>query len=79
MCVDLNRRSLQKPGRSLFVSIMARFGVKTVHSMISPYLRQMVGHATNLATLAGIAFSISGVSNVIAYPLLGGGIAVWLW
>jgi DHA1 family multidrug resistance protein-like MFS transporter len=51
---------------------MAQFGVKTVQPMITLYVKEMIGDLSTVATLAGIAFSITGVANIIAAPFLGG-------
>src|SRR3954462_2481109 len=54
-----------------FVFLVGEFGVPTGQPIITLYVQQMVGNLPNLATLAGIAFSISGVANMIAAPFLG--------
>ena len=54
-----------------FVLLMAQFGVRTAQPIITLYVKEMVGALPNIATLAGIAFSITGVANVIAAPFLG--------
>jgi DHA1 family multidrug resistance protein-like MFS transporter len=54
-----------------FVLLMAQFGIRTVQPIITLYVQEMVGDLPNIATLAGIAFSISGVANVFAAPFLG--------
>jgi DHA1 family multidrug resistance protein-like MFS transporter len=54
-----------------FVLLMAQFGIRTVQPIITLYVQEMVGDLPNIATLAGIAFSITGVANVIAAPFLG--------
>jgi MFS transporter, DHA1 family, multidrug resistance protein len=54
-----------------FVLLMAQFGVRTVQPIVTLYVKEMVGNLPNVATLAGIAFSITGVANVISAPLLG--------
>jgi MFS transporter, DHA1 family, multidrug resistance protein len=54
-----------------FVLLLAQFGIRTVQPIITLYVQEMVGDLPNIATLAGIAFSISGVANMIAAPLLG--------
>lgn len=54
-----------------FVLLMAQFGVRTVQPVITLYVKEMVGAVPNIATLAGIAFSITGVGNVISAPFLG--------
>ena len=50
---------------------MAQFGVRTVQPIVTLYVKEMVGKLPNLATLAGIAFSITGLANVISAPFLG--------
>src|ERR1700722_13593790 len=54
-----------------FVLLMAQFGVRTVQPIVTLYVKEMVGNLPNVATLAGIAFSITGVGNVISAPFLG--------
>ena len=50
---------------------MAQFGIRTVQPIITLYVKEMVGDLPNVATLAGIAFSISGLANMFAAPFLG--------
>jgi DHA1 family multidrug resistance protein-like MFS transporter len=50
---------------------MAQFGIRTVQPIITLYVQEMVGNLPNIATLASIAFSISGLASMIAAPLLG--------
>jgi MFS transporter, DHA1 family, multidrug resistance protein len=54
-----------------FVLLMAQFGVRTVQPIVTLYVQEMVGAVPNIATLAGIAFSITGLANVISAPFLG--------
>src|ERR1700722_12385500 len=54
-----------------FVLLMAQFAVRTVQPIVTLYVKEMVGDLPNVATLAGIAFSITGVGNVISAPFLG--------
>jgi DHA1 family multidrug resistance protein-like MFS transporter len=54
-----------------FVLMMAQFGVRTVQPVVTLYVKEMVGMRPDLATLAGIAFSITGLANVISAPFLG--------
>ncbi len=54
-----------------FVLMMAQFGVRTVQPVVSLYVQEMVGLRPDIATLAGIAFSITGLANVISAPFLG--------
>jgi MFS transporter, DHA1 family, multidrug resistance protein len=54
-----------------FVLLMAQFGVRTVQPIVTLYVKGMVGSVPNIATLAGIAFSVTGLADVIASPFLG--------
>jgi MFS transporter, DHA1 family, multidrug resistance protein len=54
-----------------FVLLMAQFGVRTVQPIITLYVQELVGPRPDLATLSGIAFSVTGLANVIAAPFLG--------
>ena len=54
-----------------FVLLLAQFGIRTVQPIITLYVQEMVGNLPNIATLAGIAFSISGLANMFAAPFLG--------
>ncbi len=54
-----------------FVLLMAQFGVRTVQPIVTLYVKDMVGNEPNIATLAGVAFSVTGLADVIASPFLG--------
>jgi DHA1 family multidrug resistance protein-like MFS transporter len=54
-----------------FVLLMAQFGVRTVQPTVTLYVQELVGPRPDLATLSGIAFSVTGLANVIAAPFLG--------
>ena len=54
-----------------FVLLIAQFGVRTVQPVVSLFVQELVGARPDLATLGGIAFSVTGLSNVIATPFLG--------
>ncbi len=54
-----------------FVLLMAQFGVRTVQPVVTLYVKEMLGSRPDLATLSGIAFSITGLANVVAAPFLG--------
>ncbi|MBV8889403.1 MAG: MFS transporter [Alphaproteobacteria bacterium] len=53
------------------VLMMAQFGVRTVQPVVTLYVQDMVGMRPDIATLSGIAFSITGLANVFAAPFLG--------
>jgi DHA1 family multidrug resistance protein-like MFS transporter len=54
-----------------FVLFMAQFSVRTVQPMITLFVQELIGSPPQIATLAGIAFSITGLANLIASPFLG--------
>ena len=55
-----------------FVLLMAQFGVRTVQPVVTLYVQQLVtGNQANVATLAGVAFSVTGVADLLASPFLG--------
>jgi MFS transporter, DHA1 family, multidrug resistance protein len=54
-----------------FVLLMAQFGVRTVQPVVTLFVKELVGPRPDLATLSGVAFSITGIANVIAAPFLG--------
>jgi MFS transporter, DHA1 family, multidrug resistance protein len=54
-----------------FVLLMAQFGVRTVQPVVTLFVKELLGDQPNLATLSGIAFSITGVANIVAAPFLG--------
>ena len=53
------------------VLLLAQFGVQAVQPVITLYVAQLTGPVTGLATLGGLAFSITGVADLIASPFLG--------
>jgi DHA1 family multidrug resistance protein-like MFS transporter len=53
------------------VLMLAQFSVRTVQPVITLYVQSLVGNPANLATLSGIAFSVTGLADVIASPFLG--------
>jgi DHA1 family multidrug resistance protein-like MFS transporter len=54
-----------------FVLFMAQFGVRTVQPMVTLFVQELIGSPPQIATLAGIAFSITGLANLISAPFLG--------
>jgi DHA1 family multidrug resistance protein-like MFS transporter len=54
------------------VLLLAQFGVQAVQPVVTLYVEQLMGHdAPGLATLGGLAFSVTGVADLIASPFLG--------
>jgi DHA1 family multidrug resistance protein-like MFS transporter len=54
-----------------FVLLMAQFSVRTVQPVVTLFVQELIGNPPQIATLAGIAFSITGLANLIAAPFLG--------
>jgi DHA1 family multidrug resistance protein-like MFS transporter len=54
-----------------FVLLMAQFSVRTVQPVVTLFVKELVGQRPDIATLSGIAFSITGLANVVAAPFLG--------
>lgn len=54
-----------------FVLLLAQFAVRAVQPVVTLFVQQLVGNQPNLATLAGIAFSMTGVADLVASPFLG--------
>ncbi|MBS0560155.1 MAG: MFS transporter [Proteobacteria bacterium] len=56
----------------LFVVLLfAQFGARTVEPVVTLYVQEMLGNVPSLATLGGLAFSVTGLGDVIASPFLG--------
>jgi DHA1 family multidrug resistance protein-like MFS transporter len=53
------------------VLLVAQFGVRTVQPVVTLFVQLLVGNPPNLATLGGIAFSVTGLADLIASPFLG--------
>jgi DHA1 family multidrug resistance protein-like MFS transporter len=54
-----------------FVLLMAQLSVRTVQPVITIFVQELIGSPPQIATLAGIAFSITGLANLVASPFLG--------
>ena len=54
-----------------FVLLMAQFGVRTVQPVVTVFVQELIGSPPQIATLAGIAFSITGLANLMSAPFLG--------
>jgi MFS transporter, DHA1 family, multidrug resistance protein len=53
------------------VLLMAQFSVRTVQPVITVFVQDLVGSPPELATLAGIAFSVTGLADLVSSPFLG--------
>jgi len=54
-----------------FVLFMAQFGTRAVQPLVTVFVQELVGPRPDLATLGGVAFSVTGLAGMIAVPLLG--------
>jgi len=55
----------------LLVLLLTQFGVQAIGPMITLYVQALLGPRPDLATLGGLAFSVTGLAGVVAVPLLG--------
>lgn len=53
------------------VLLLAQFAVRAVQPVITPFVQELVSTPNGIATLAGFAFSVTGVADLIASPFLG--------
>jgi DHA1 family multidrug resistance protein-like MFS transporter len=57
---------------SLFVVLlMAQFSVRTVQPVITLFVQDLIGSPPQIATLSGIAFSVTGLADLMSSPFLG--------
>ncbi len=54
-----------------FVLFMAQFSTRAVQPLVTVFVQELVGPRPDLATLGGIAFSVTGLAGMVAVPLLG--------
>ena len=53
------------------VLLMAQFSVRTVQPVVTLFVQDLIGAPPQIATLAGFAFSVTGLADLIASPFLG--------
>ncbi|HYZ21629.1 MAG TPA: MFS transporter [Rhodopila sp.] len=53
------------------VLLMAQFSVRTVQPVVTLFVQDLIGSPPQIATLSGIAFSVTGLADLIASPFLG--------
>jgi DHA1 family multidrug resistance protein-like MFS transporter len=53
------------------VLLMAQFSVRTVQPVVTLFVQQLIGSPPQIATLSGIAFSITGLADLVSSPFLG--------
>ena len=54
-----------------FVLLMAQFSVRTVQPVVTLFVQELIGNTPQIATLAGLAFSITGLADLVSSPFLG--------
>ncbi len=54
-----------------FVLLMAQFSTRAVQPVVTLFVQQLTGPRPDLATLGGLAFSVTGMAGMVAVPLLG--------
>ncbi len=55
----------------IVVMLMGQFATHAVQPVITLYVQDMLGPRPDLATLGGLAFSVTGVAGILAVPFLG--------
>jgi DHA1 family multidrug resistance protein-like MFS transporter len=53
------------------VLLMAQISTRTIAPVVTVFVQELVGSPPEIATLSGIAFSITGLANLVAAPFLG--------
>ena len=53
------------------VLLLAQLGVRSVQPVVTLYVQSLVGNVGNLATLSGLAFSMTGLADMVSSPFLG--------
>jgi MFS transporter, DHA1 family, multidrug resistance protein len=53
------------------VLLMAQLSVRSIAPVITIFVQQLVGSSPQIATLSGIAFSITGLADLVSSPFLG--------
>jgi DHA1 family multidrug resistance protein-like MFS transporter len=51
--------------------LMTQFATQAVQPVVTLYVQEMLGQRPELATLGGLAFSVTGIAGVLAVPFLG--------
>lgn len=61
-----------RPGMAALVAVLllSQFAIQAVQPVVALYVQDIVGDQPNLATLGGIALSVTGLAGIIAVPLL---------
>ena len=55
----------------ILVMLMGQFATQAVQPVVTLFVQEMLGPRPDLATLGGLAFSVTGLAGVLAVPFLG--------
>ncbi len=55
----------------ILVMLMAQFATQAVQPVVTLFVQEMLGQRPDLATLGGLAVSVTGLAGVVAVPFLG--------
>jgi len=55
----------------IVVMLMAQFATQAVQPVVTLFVQEMLSQRPDLATLGGLAFSVTGIAGVLAVPFLG--------
>jgi DHA1 family multidrug resistance protein-like MFS transporter len=58
-------------GALFLVLLMAQLSTRTVQPVVTLFVQQLIGSPPQIATLAGLAFSITGLADLVSSPFLG--------
>ena len=53
------------------VLLMAQFSVRTVQPVVTLFVQDLIGSPPQIATLSGVAFSVTGLADLVSSPFLG--------
>lgn len=53
------------------VLLLTQFAVRSIQPVVTPFVRELTDSPAGIATLAGFAFSITGLADLVASPFLG--------
>ncbi len=64
---------LRSPGliALIVVMVMGQFATQAVQPVVTLFVQEMLGQRPDIATLGGVAFSVTGLAGVLAVPILG--------
>lgn len=67
----MSLRHLQGLGAMFVVLLLAQFARRAVQPVVTVYVRDLLGPVAYLSLIAGFAFSVTGLGDLVAAPFLG--------